>query len=379
MLNLGLNNGKELLSVKKIKIKQLYGKSSQYFQGVLAFFKKCSVMKKKYLLPLAMLCALLGVWFFQKPTKVAEKIVICGVCKNVAPFLPTTIASIEDVGSRFKDYRVFIYENNSTDGTPEMLRTWAEQNPRVKVISEVIPREDLLKQCRSHTWDNLPYRTEVIARARNIVMKYAMSSELDDYKYLLVADLDFSDRWDIDGIMSSFHQKVEWDALLANGLDQKKHLFDRYALRYEERPLGPELLGEEWWHELHRYPVKLKKEAPLFPVYSAFGGLGIYKRAAVKGCHYSGTITPDLETFARRIIETKPHHSQVLQYFQRNDKDLTVVYLKKDPSAIKWILNSGGFEFPVCCEHVTFHASMIVNGHDKIFINPQMMLQYDPR
>jgi hypothetical protein len=29
-----------------------------------------------------------------------------------------------------------------------------------------------------------------------------------------------------------------------------------------------------------------------------------------------------------------------------------------------------------CCEHVALHASMALSGHGKIFIDPQMILQY---
>jgi hypothetical protein len=332
---------------------------------------------RSFLLAFIGLAALCGGIFFFHTRPLPYQVVICGVCKNVSPFLPKTIASIEALGAKFRDYRVFIYENNSSDATVEQLRAWAERNPKVTITCENIPREELLSQGKSHTWDSLPFRTEAIARARNIVLQQALDAQYDDYEYLVMADLDLPHKWDIEGIMSSFYCTASWDALFSNGIDSKGHHYDRFALRDDKRPLGPELLGEPWWQDVYSHSVKIKRDAPLYPVYSAFGGLGIYKREAVRGCSYTGTVTPDLELLTQRLIALKGlEHPQIAQYAHRDSADLEVVRLSTDPSSIKWILNSGGHAFPVCCEHVTLHASMILHGHNKLFINPRMTMQY---
>src|SRR5262245_7073703 len=62
--------------------------------------------------------------------------VICGLARNVAALLPRTIARIERLGGLFADYRVLIYENDSTDPTPALLSRWANRNRRVTVISQ---------------------------------------------------------------------------------------------------------------------------------------------------------------------------------------------------------------------------------------------------
>jgi hypothetical protein len=36
--------------------------------------------------------------------------------------MPFSIKNIETLGSFFDDYKVFIYENNSSDGTPDILK-----------------------------------------------------------------------------------------------------------------------------------------------------------------------------------------------------------------------------------------------------------------
>ena len=48
-----------------------------------------------------------------------SRTVICGLARNIATHLPGTMARIERLGSMFADYRVLVYENDSTDATRE--------------------------------------------------------------------------------------------------------------------------------------------------------------------------------------------------------------------------------------------------------------------
>ena len=54
-----------------------------------------------------------------------RRVVIAGLARNLAKILPQTIKRIESLGERFADYRVVIYENDSTDRTLEILKSWA--------------------------------------------------------------------------------------------------------------------------------------------------------------------------------------------------------------------------------------------------------------
>ena len=59
---------------------------------------------------------------------ISEKVLICGVCKNVSETrLPFSIKIVEQIGALFEDYRVIIYENNSTDYTPTRLYKWEKE------------------------------------------------------------------------------------------------------------------------------------------------------------------------------------------------------------------------------------------------------------
>jgi glycosyltransferase involved in cell wall biosynthesis len=313
-------------------------------------------MKKWLVLPILVL---IGLFLHFTKTHIPEKVAISGVCKNVAKALPQTIFSMERLGAHFDDYRIVIYENNSSDGTQEILAAWAKKNPKVTIISETLSVGELLQEGRAQTWNGLPYRTEVIARARNTVLKKIYSSEFDEFRFVVMADMDFPKKWRLKPILDSFSISSDWDAISANGVDRKGRYYDRFALRSSKFPLGPEVLGDIWWREVQKAYMHFGKKQGLIPVASAFGGLTIYKRDSILGCYYSGTVTPSLASVAEREIQNNPE-------------------LEKWGPRVKFVLNSGAVQTPVCCEHVTFHAEMILRGHDKIFINPQMTMQYSP-
>ena len=86
----------------------------------------------------------------------------------------------------FEDYKVFIYENNSTDNTSALLSQWAAVNPKISFISETLP--DCLLQ--------LP-RTEKIARARNNLLNEIRKNYDSAFDYLIMADLDIPSSWPI--------------------------------------------------------------------------------------------------------------------------------------------------------------------------------------
>src|SRR3990167_2485971 len=98
----------------------------------------------------------------KKETKIRGKVIICGICKDVERATPYSIQNIETLGALFDDYRVFIYENNSNDKTPELLKEWAQGNARVTVTSEVVDDEILSKTCFNKTIQNEFYRPERI-------------------------------------------------------------------------------------------------------------------------------------------------------------------------------------------------------------------------
>jgi hypothetical protein len=175
-------------------------------------------------------------------------------------------------------------------------------------------------------------------------------------------DLD-SNGWDISGILTSFNTSYDWDAVFANS----HHYYDLYALRTNFFPFGPEIIGESFWN-LPSY----KFENELIPVFSAFNGIGIYKKDIFKKYKYDFIVNNDVKQFYRNYLQNNPIS------ISDNIKNIIQNKCNKFPSGYKdeltnifWKSNSG-YNGPVICEHVPLNVALYNNGF-KLFINPSML------
>jgi hypothetical protein len=316
------------------------------------------------------------------------KVLLCGVCRNVAPKICYSMRIMENIGTLFSDYRIIVYENNSRDTTKDILIRWQQNNPKVLVLSETInEREYFVNWLDS----NEPFRPEAIARARNIVLNRALSAEYDEFEYVIWMDMDFKFEPSYEGFIDVFTTTKEWDAVFAYGVAPNNEFWDWYALRDQACPIGSELLGNEWWFLPKR--LTLAHDDEWYPVYSAFGGCGIYKKNALRGCSYSGLVTEDLATFYRTLIDQKETaHPIIKKYIDDSAcvEDIITIPcasrglpLIRDPQigiktdgSLVWKMSSFVYQYPSVCEHVPLHASMIVHGYNKLFINPRLVFRY---
>ena len=94
--------------------------------------------------------------------------------------------------------------------------------------------------------------------------------------------MDFKSEPEYGGFVDVF-EKNDWDAVFANGIDKAHGYWDWLAFRDDSEPFGPELIGHNNWYT-KKIDLALKE---WHPVYSAFGGCGVYKREAIRGCQYS--------------------------------------------------------------------------------------------
>lgn len=318
---------------------------------------------------------------------IEEKVLICGVCKNIEKAAANTIQSIEKLRSSFVESHVIIYENNSTDQTVQILQKWAENDPNITFLTETLTEDEQ----RSPIHGKRMKREETIARARNIVIDVMMQERFDDYKYVIWADLDFPTPWDVENIIDSIlNPEQEWDAILANGA------YDVYAFRDARFPIGFELMGKTFWmHLLHIYNhLDLDPEHGKWrPVYSAFGGLGIYKRDSIKNCTYSAFITKELEQAILNWIDRAPENTYLLKEYYAKIANSTIYDLENSSQKVElnplttgvrlhpplgvgqlvWFAFSKKCPMPNTCEHIPFHAAMAANGYDKIFVNPRII------
>ncbi len=293
-----------------------------------------------------------------------QKVLICGVCRNVESALQNTIDNITELGNKFADYAVIIYENNSTDNTAAILSKWSKENSHVICISEQLPKKDLPES-----------RPERIAKARNIVLKRAKDPKYAGFDYLIMADLDFKTPWPIKEIVKTVNTEGSWDCVSSNGIKEERY-WDRYAFRSTDFPFGPEIMGDEWWKELSETWFKIPTDKWL-QVYSAFGGLAIFKTASIINCSYSGTITNNLKKFYKKIFPTlSKQNPQLKKYLaligSNGEKKIPIVFSHNSARESR-----SNYPFITCCEHVPLFATMFLQGFDKVYVNPQMCMYYN--
>lgn len=217
---------------------------------------------------------------------------------------------MDRLGRRFADYRIVVFENDSRDGTLSALRAWQQESPRVTVLSESLgmPR-----------WSHVPSgeRAGQMASYRNRYLEYALKHHAD-YEYLIVVDLDVAGQWRNAGIADTFGRDG-WDMVGSNGIQYQAHAgLPRYPVQFDAwafREVGRETAHAYAEINPRRYPG----DAPLVPLWSCFGGLGVYRMEVFRsGCRYAG-----------------------------GD-----------------------------CEHVLLHRAMRQRGFSRIFLNPRQVVVY---
>lgn len=221
-----------------------------------------------------------------------SRVVITGLARNVATILPVTIQRIENLARCFADFRVVVYENDSTDATKLLLARWAAGNKRVESISEV--RDDPVNpttRCLDRAGRMAFYR----GRCRERVLERCAG-----FDAVIIVDFDVQGGFSIDGIASSFGWPG-WDFVGSNGLICRRdglrmnalRQYDTWALRFDQAltPLSTATAGG----------IVYDRGGPLVPVTSCFGGLGIYAMDAYRAGSYAGG---DLEhaNFHRSLI-----------------------------------------------------------------------------
>jgi hypothetical protein len=222
----------------------------------------------------------------------ASRVAITGLARNIGRVLPVTIQRIENLGRCFADYRVIVYENDSTDDTRLELARWSRGNRRVHLVTEVLA-------------DPVNPTTRCLARAARMARYRRRCQEevLDlcrSFDAAIVIDFDIQGGFSIDGIASTFGH-AGWDFVGANGLICRRdglmmnalRQYDTWALRF-----APDLTPLTT-REAARYVYE--RGLPLVPVSCCFGGLGIYAMNAYAAGIYS---EDDLEhaTFHRSMI-----------------------------------------------------------------------------
>lgn len=218
-------------------------------------------------------------------------ILLCGIIKDAEHSLRNNIPIINDMLSHFKDWKVIIFENDSTDNTKLILQEWREtQTDRIVILSDSI---DNITIPVSLTKDGVnPFfsckRIAKMVHLRNRYMEYIEEANLSA-DYLMVVDLDVV-AFNSKDILRCFTQPEKWDVVTANGWSRGPNLLKRYHDTYAFTSLSNDvktqtekdiyLTGRHLWKKL------TKNRDEYLEVFSAFGGIAIYKFKLIKGLKY---------------------------------------------------------------------------------------------
>jgi hypothetical protein len=263
-----------------------------------------------------------------------SSVCICALARDCAPALANNLPLLDRLCARFDKAQVIIVENDSKDESKAVLRAWAGARSHIKLLlddfgTKRVPDTESTTYNPSYS----RFRVENLAFHRNRCLDLAAS--LPGLEYLIVVDIDLQ-RIDIDGIAHAFGQTVPWDAQFANGRYSdpwRPQLRDFYFDTYALWELGDSETQTERKIACYQQTLQpLRKGMPLLAVQSAFGGLGIYRWDAIRGHRYG---------------------------VEQNRSDGRV---------------------EVICEHAFIHRRMIDAGHNRLFINPSMLVYYnEPR
>ena len=228
-------------------------------------------------------------------------VMVAGVARNCGKTLEADVLRLESALKSFKRVQWFIVESDSSDDTLGTLASLSNSAREFDycTLGKLKP--------------SFPLRTERLAICRN---RYLEELETEKYKsvdFLIVADLDgVNSKISATGIESSW-KLSDWDACFPN---QSSGYFDIWALRHHLWSPNDCWEALEFLNSISSHSeknalastysrmIRIPQETPPIIVESAFGGLGIYQRAAVQGLRYSGRS----EQTGRIICEHVPFH-----------------------------------------------------------------------
>ena len=214
-----------------------------------------------------------------------SKVVFCGLLRDSEKNISTLFRKIKLMGKYFYDYKVVIVENDSSDQTRNLLLEKTKNDDRYVILGCGINVE----KC------NLPYpkteghsvnyrRIEKMCKLRNIYLDY-VKSNLQDFNYVFVWDMDIYGSIYIDGIfhsLSYFDKNFDIDCICAYGI-YHWGLFTLYYDTYAHIDLNQDfhIKDKLWWDIIHGLKIRYKRGDPLLKVKSCFSGFSIYRLSSL--------------------------------------------------------------------------------------------------
>jgi len=213
-----------------------------------------------------------------------KTVIITALVRDVATRIPDIQKKVERVAEMFKDYKVLIVENDSSDDTRQRLLDWSKRNPKVTVLGCgynvdkcVIPKSP---KTDGHGVDRP--RIEKMTKIRNIYLDEIKKNYSVGWDWVVMWDLDMVGSVYLDGISHTMGYLSEHDEVsvaCAYGIYRWGALtlfYDTYALLHLDEEFHIDMktihdIRKGWWE------AKYQRGDQPFEVDSCFSGFAIYR------------------------------------------------------------------------------------------------------
>lgn len=246
------------------------------------------------------------------------RLAVCGLARNCASKLPANIKFIESLSTYFESTTIVVVENDSKDNTRNILNNWAGSFTSVHLIDGVVPATEKSVETTANPYYSVK-RVSRLAALRNQYLDF-LKVQPAAPDFVLVLDFDV-DRISLEGVLDSFVREADWDVATAYGYSLSPTLQERYHDTYALVPLGEENIPqlEARLKSIQRNWRQDKASRELVGVYSAFGGLAIYKYQQINNLRYDVCSNRD------ERVEARCEHFSIANELQKNGYQRIVI------------------------------------------------------
>lgn len=261
-----------------------------------------------------------------------KNIIIAALARDCEDSLRINIPVIEKLRTQISWSQVVVVENDSIDGTKDLLNDWKINSKNVTIISndygtKTIPdKSDLIINPMTSY-----QRIDKMVFYRNLYLDYI--KEIDHpIDLVIIIDIDVLEI-SLAGLMdviNSFDDKT--GAVFANGISVMKTPLGLSEIYYDifavwEYPISNDFsYSKDSLARTFKSINKNVKKSSLYSVISAFGGVGVYNYQAIKNLRYK-TVLNSLNQ-QEAICEHIPFHQEIIKQGFKNyiSRDFKVIY-----------------------------------------------------
>lgn len=261
-----------------------------------------------------------------------KNIIIAALARDCEDSLRINIPVIEKLRTQISWSQVVVVENDSIDGTKDVLNDWKINSKNVAIISndyggKTIPdKSDLIKNPMTSY-----QRIDKMVFYRNLYLDHIKEIK-HPIDLVIIIDIDVLEI-SLAGLMdviNSFDDKT--GAVFANGISVMKTPLGLSEIYYDTFAVWEYPISNDFSYSTDSLARTFKsinknvKKSSLYPVISAFGGVGVYNYQAIKNLRYKTVLNPLNRQEA--ICEHIPFHQEIIKQGFENyiSRDFKVIY-----------------------------------------------------